>query len=192
MFVRCLYELWLEMPRRSAVTAPMLKPDECCPICQKAYATANHCLSLSCAGEGCRGHLCHDCVHEAVFTGVNEARCPYCRRCVSGYHFALFPLMKTLNSVQARLDEAETDARDSKRVLNDRLEHANCHLAEVMETLAQAVTEKATVSARLLAWESWGSQLLGFMNTTPPPRPAGNSRSSRRDRSRSPVYSPNE
>ncbi len=170
----------------------MLKPDECCPICRKTYATANHCLSLSCAGDGCRGHLCHDCMQEAVFTGVNEARCPYCRRCVSGYQFAIFPLMKTLKSVQARLDEVETDARDSKRVLNDRLEHANSQLDEVVDTLAQAATEKATVSARLQAWERWGSQLLVFMNTTPPPRPAGTSRSSRRDRSRSPVYSPNE
>ncbi len=177
------------MPRRSA--APMRKPDdECCSICLKPYVTPSHCLSLSCATEGCRGHLCHDCVHEAVFTGVNEARCPFCRRCVSGYQFALFPLMKKLTSVQTRLDEAETDARESKRALNDRLEHANRNLIEVMDSLAQTVTEKANISARLEAWERWGSQVVGFINTTPPP--TGNSRSSRRDRSRSPVYSPSD
>ena len=123
---------------------------------------------------------------------MNEARCPYCRRCVSGYHYALFPLIKTLKYVQARLDEAETDVRESKRALNDRLEHANRNLTEAMDTLAQAVTEKATISARLEAWECWGGQFVGFMNTTPPPRPTGNFRSSRRDRSRSPVYSPSD
>ena len=180
------------MPLRSSV--PMIKPDDelCCSICLKPYVTANHCFSLSCAGEGCRRHLCHDCVHAAVFTGVNEARCPYCRRCVSGYQFALFPLMKTLNSVQARLDEAEAEARETKRALNDRLEHANSHLTEIMDTLAHAVKENATVSARLLAWERWGSELLSCVNTAPPLSPARPSRRDARGRSRSPVFSPND
>lgn len=43
-----------------------------CPICDTLYATANSAFVLSCADDGCKGHLCFDCLQKVgIFIYLN-------------------------------------------------------------------------------------------------------------------------
>ena len=45
-----------------------------CPICDTIYATANSAFVLSCADDGCKGHLCFDCLHKESFPATRKRR----------------------------------------------------------------------------------------------------------------------
>ena len=45
-----------------------------CQICDTLCATANSAFSLSCANDGCKGHMCFDCMQRAVFPETHKRR----------------------------------------------------------------------------------------------------------------------
>ena len=101
------------------MSVPSISPntDVCCPICMKAYATANNMFTLTCAAEGgCRADLCFDCLNKAVFNGAQEeAKCPHCRRTVGGYEYAAFSLKRKVDEMHERFGAADTALKDARR-----------------------------------------------------------------------------
>ncbi len=95
---------------------PILSPntDVACPICFKVYPTANHAFTLTCAEQGCRLNICFDCISKAVFNGVDEPRCPHCRRTVHGYSYADFTVKRKLDHVHDQLDSGDKALKDEK------------------------------------------------------------------------------
>ena len=120
-------------------------------ICDVLYATANSAFVLSCAKEGCRGHLCYDCMQRAVFPGNSSgATCPHCRRAVTGYAYAFFPTFKSLSKFQDRITQLET-----------KVSRLNKNIA-----LAKADSEAAT--RRVDEWCRWATAAKSSISNMPP------------------------
>ena len=93
--------------------------DLCCPICENAYATANSAFSLDCSEQGCRGHLCFDCLQKSCFPGNSAAdkTCPHCRRAVKSYSYAFFAVQKQVTGLQDKLSAADAETSRLKKNL---------------------------------------------------------------------------
>ena len=126
-----------------------------CPICDTVYATANSAFVLSCADDGCKGHLCFDCLQKAVFPGnAQEKTCPHCRRAVATYSYAFFTTHKSVSQLQDKVGMAEIEVN------------------RLTKRLAAAKTDAEQFSSRLIDWCRWGTAgkaALGNMPSTATP-----------------------
>ena len=121
-----------------------------CPICDTIYATANSAFVLSCADDGCKGHLCFDCLQKAVFPGnAQEKTCPHCRRSVASYSYAFFGTHKSVSQLQDKVGMAEIEVNRLKK------------------TLAAAKNEAEQASSRLVDWCRWGTAAKAALGNMP-------------------------
>ena len=131
--------------------------DLCCPICDTVYATANSAFVLTCSDEGCKGHLCFDCLQLAVFPGnsTQDRMCPHCRRTVQGYSYAFFGTHKSVSALQDKLSSADAEA------------------SRLRKRLATAKAEAEQSTSRLNEWCVWAtaakSALLAMPSSATPP-----------------------
>lgn len=122
----------------------------CCPICDTLYASANSAFVLSCSDEGCKGHMCFDCLSKAVFPGnTQEKTCPHCRRAVRGYSYAFFQTHKCVSTLQDNVGQAEVE------------------LARVKKSLATAKVEAEQATIRLNDWCSWATAMKASVVAMP-------------------------
>ena len=130
----------------------------CCQICDTVYATANHAFALNCSDEGCKAHLCFDCMQKAVFAGSGhqDKLCPHCRRPVHSYSYAFFSEHQNVKALREQLIAAEAEATH----LKTRLAMSKC--------LAQRAAQ------RLDDWRKWAAEsknaLLAMPSAAAPPR----------------------
>ena len=78
------------------------------------------CLSiyLRCADEGCRHHLCFQCVQRGVFANPNQEKlCPHCRRPAFTFSYAFFSAHKNVNALRERVSAAEVERTRLKKKL---------------------------------------------------------------------------
>ena len=137
-----------------------------CQICEKIYETGNHAFTLSCAEEGCRGHMCWECIQKAVFSNMHDQKCPHCRRSVTSYTYALFSNCKLIASLEEKLSSAQADLGALKR------------------NIVFANGERDMLMDRINQWRDWSlASKAILLNMPPSAQPA---RSVRLDRSRSP------
>jgi uncharacterized Zn-finger protein len=121
-----------------------------CPICDTLYATANSAFVLSCADDGCKGHLCFDCLQKAVFPGnAQEKSCPHCRRAVTTYSYAFFGTHKCVSQLQDKVGMAEIEVN------------------RLTKRLAAAKTDAEQFSSRLVDWCRWGTAAKAALGNMP-------------------------
>jgi uncharacterized Zn-finger protein len=121
-----------------------------CPICDTIYATANSAFVLSCADDGCKGHLCFDCLQKAVFPGnAQEKTCPHCRRAVATYSYAFFTTHKSVSQLQDKVGMAEIEVN------------------RLTKRLAAAKNEAEQASSRLVDWCRWGTAAKAALGNMP-------------------------
>ena len=154
----------------------------CCTICEVTYATANSVFVLSCAKDGCMGHLCFDCLQKACFSGTRSSQdppaCPHCRRQVSSYSYAVFQAIKNVDALQTKIETSSAE------------------VTRLTKNLATAKAQADESSQRLKDWCQWAtatkSVIQGMPSSAMPPhvRPLGPLPSGQADsdaaRSRSP------
>ena len=134
--------------------------DLSCPICETLYATANSVFVLSCADDGCKGHMCFDCMQRAVFPGnAQEKSCPHCRRAVATYSYAFFGTHKCVSELQDKVGLAEIEVGRLKR------------------SLAAAKAEAEQATSRLTEWCRWATAakaaLVSMPSSATPPQLRG-------------------
>ena len=87
---------------------------------EATYATANSVFMLSCAKDGCMGHLCFDCLQKACFSGTRSSQdpstCPHCRRQVNSYSYAVFSALKTVDALQTKIQTSSTEVTRLTRI----------------------------------------------------------------------------
>ena len=154
----------------------------CCPICEVIYSTANSVFVLSCAADGCQGHLCFDCVQKAVFPGnqtaQDDSKCPHCRRVVDSYSYAFFAAHKNVSTLQ------------------DKLSASDAEVKRLTKSLATAKAQAEESTHRLKDWCQWATATKSAIQAMPssatPPHVrafAGTQPDSETRRSRSPRLS---
>ena len=122
----------------------------CCPICDTLYATANSAFVLSCADDGCKGHLCFDCLQKAVFPGnAQDKTCPHCRRSVATYSYAFFGTHKSVSQLQDKVAMAEVEVN------------------RLTKRLAAAKADAEQFSSRLVDWCRWGTAAKAALGNMP-------------------------
>ena len=121
-----------------------------CSICDTLYATANSAFVLSCADDGCKGHLCFDCMQKAVFPGnAQEKTCPHCRRSVATYSYAFFGTHKSVSQLQDKVAMAEVEVN------------------RLTKRLAAAKADAEQFSSRLVDWCRWGTAAKAALGNMP-------------------------
>ena len=121
-----------------------------CPICDTLYATANSAFVLSCADDGCKGHLCFDCMQKAVFPGnAQEKTCPHCRRSVATYSYAFFGTHKSVSQLQDKVAMAEVEVN------------------RLTKRLAASKADAEQFSSRLVDWCRWGTAAKAALGNMP-------------------------
>ena len=154
----------------------------CCPICDVIYSTSNSVFVLSCAAEGCQGHLCFDCLQKAVFSGNRSsqdgATCPHCRRAVDSYSYLCFAAHKNVSTLQ------------------DKLSASDAEVKRLTKSLATAKAQAEESTMRLKDWCQWATATKSAIQAMPssatPPHVrafAGPQPDSETGRSRSPRRS---
>ena len=127
--------------------------DLCCPICEVMYPTSNSVFALSCAAEGCQGHMCFDCLQKAVFPGNRSsedgASCPHCRRAVNSYSYLCFAAHKNVSTLQDQLTASDAKVQ---------------RLTRRLET-AKAQAEETTT--RLVGWCKWATATRSAIQSMP-------------------------
>ena len=126
--------------------------DLTCPICEVTYSTANSVFVLSCAAEGCQGHLCFECVQKAVFPGNRSSdgsTCPHCRRVVNSYSYAFFASHKNVS------------------VLQDKLSASEAEVKLLTKQLANAKAQAEESTSRLQKWSQWAVAIKSAILTMP-------------------------
>ena len=125
----------------------------CCPICEVIYSTANSSFVLSCAKEGCQGHLCFDCLQKAVFPGNRSSQdgttCPHCRRTVDSYSYAFFAAHKNVSALQDKLTASDADAK------------------RLTKSLATAKAQADEATHRLQDWCAWATATKSAIQAMP-------------------------
>ena len=121
-----------------------------CPICDTIYATANSAFVLSCADDGCKGHLCFDCLQKAVFPGnAQDKTCPHCRRAVATYSYAFFTTHKSVSQLQDKVGMAEIEVN------------------RLTKRLAAAKADAEQASSRRVDWCRWGTAAKAALGNMP-------------------------
>ena len=121
-----------------------------CPIWDTLCATANSVFSLSFANNGCKGHMCFDCMQGAVFPGnAQEKTCPHCRRAVATYSYAVFGTHKSVSQLQDKLGLAEIE------------------VSRLTKRLAAAKADAEQASSRLVEWCRWGTAAKAALGNMP-------------------------
>ena len=123
-----------------------------CPICDVVYASANSAFALSCAKDGCKGHMCFDCISKAVFPGNRsvDPTCPHCRRVVLSYSYAFFETHKSVDALQGKIAQLESEVGSMKKNV----------------AMAKADAEQAT--RRLDEWHRWATSAKSSFQGMPP------------------------
>ena len=131
--------------------------DLSCQICNTAYESANAAFVLNCADEGCRAHLCFQCVQRGVFANLNQDKlCPHCRRPASSFSYAFFSAHKSVNALRDKIY--------AKKIEATRLTKKLAVVKFDAERAMQSMTD----------WDSWAiaskSAVLAMPSTEPRPR----------------------
>lgn len=144
----------LAFARFPSQAMPFVANDElCCPICDVLYSTANSAFVLSCAKDGCQGHLCFECLQRAVFPGNRSSQdattCPHCRRAVLGYSYAFFAAHKNVSALQDKLTASEAE------------------VGRLTKSLATARTQAEEATRRLNDWCRWATAAKSALQAMP-------------------------
>jgi hypothetical protein len=125
----------------------------CCPICDVLYSTASSAFVLSCAKDGCQGHLCFECLQRAVFPGNRSSQdattCPHCRRAVLGYSYAFFAAHKNVSALQDKLTASEAE------------------MGRLTKSLATARAQAEEATHRLTDWCRWATAAKSALQAMP-------------------------
>ena len=156
--VRPLSRLFLCALSPSQGMSFLANEELCCPICGVIYFTPNSAFSLSCAAQGCQGHLCFDCLQQAVFPGnqiaLDDSKCPHCRRVVDSYSYAFFGAHRFVSTLQDRLSASAVEVeRLTKSLATTKAQAAEsmhrleewCEWATATKSAIQAMPSSATL-----------------------------------------------
>ena len=151
--VRPLSRLFLCALSPSQGMSFLANEELCCPICGVIYFTPNSAFSLSCAAQGCQGHLCFDCLQKAVFPGnrisLDDTKCPHCRRVVDSYSYAFFAAHSHVSSLQDRLSASDVEVK------------------RLTKSLATTKAQAAESMHRLQEWCEWATATKSAMQAMP-------------------------
>ena len=126
-----------------------------CPSCHPAMwrMAGGACVAfvLSCAGDGCQGHLCFDCVSKAVFPGNRSsqdgAHCPHCRRVVDSYSYAFFAAHTNVSALQDKLAASDAELKRLNKSLTTAKAQAEESTQRLKDWCAWAAATKAAIQA---------------------------------------------